>query len=241
VKCPTCRDDREVKLPAGTAAAAVSSPSAWLRLIPQSADIIRALRRGQQLEAALRREQQRLQPAVRCSDATCAAAAVKWCDECKLELCAKHDAATHAHSLSGHKRILLADRILQQKAEQQARVEEVRAAVGAKLKTDVAAAERHLKRTVAANRDKVAALEKQLDLLRASIVAQEAQLKDVSAAARRLSPLSSLEAQKLEATMDKLLRSVGSLSAGGLLADMDDEQRATLERFLKTAEATLVS
>jgi hypothetical protein len=108
MKCPTCGDERPLQLPTGMAAAAVSTPAAWLRCIPQSSVIIEAIRRSQQLEARLKHAQSQ-QP--RCSYPACAAAAVKWCEECGSEMCEAHDASWHSGgSRSTHKRIPLADR-----------------------------------------------------------------------------------------------------------------------------------
>ena len=78
------------------AAAAVSTPVAWLRCIPQSSAIIEAVRRSQQLEEQLQLAQSQ-QP--RCSYPACAAAAVKWCEECGGEMCSAHDASWHGGGL----------------------------------------------------------------------------------------------------------------------------------------------
>ena len=112
VKCPTCRDERAIHLSPRTSAVYMS-PGEWVRLIPQSADIIQSIRRSRHLEAALQQERMlRLQNVARCAcDLSCADAAAVWCAECDGDLCAKHDAAMHrADSFAAHRRIPLAEK-----------------------------------------------------------------------------------------------------------------------------------
>ena len=193
------------------AAAAVSTPAAWLRCVPQSADIIQSIRRSQQLELALKLPQKKLEvaAATRCSaHPSCAAAAVKWCEECGGEMCAAHDKSTHARSLSDHTRTPLA----QKQAKQQAKLQSARAAAGADLKSDVDDAVDRLERVVYGDDARVEQKEREAEEVRAELAELRAKrtaskelLRDLRAGQNRLSRLSDADAQSLEAELDDLL------------------------------------
>jgi hypothetical protein len=239
-----------VDLPGGIAAAAVSTPAAWLRCIPQSADIIMAVKRSQQLEAALKvpLKDLRLAPAARCSvDLTCAAAAVKWCEECGGEMCAAHDKSTHVRSLSHHTRTPLAHK----QAEQQAKLQSARAAAGAELKSDVTAAADRLAQVVSGiaarvrHKDSQAQqAQRELDALRAQESADSKLLDDLRAGSKRIAALTDADAQAHEAILDGLLQAAGRPPAAigaSLLDSLSHEEFGQLVRFLHQSGVAMVS
>ena len=211
VKCPTCSDNRLVQLPGGIAAAAVSTPAAWMRCIPQSADIIQSIRRSQHLKLALQRceEQMRALPSMRCSESACASPALHWCAECGLQLCTAHDASTHARYVSGHKRTLLTHKL----SEQQRKLQNVRATAGAQLKQEVRSTTDRLKTVIETKKSKRQSLTRKLAQIDAAIAGHEAQLAELNAAAVRLAPLSDVDAQKHEASVGVVLSAAAVAAA----------------------------
>ena len=244
VTCPTCRDDRPVQLPAGMAAAAVSTPAAWLRCIPQSSAIIEAVRRSQQLEAQLQLAQSQKQ---RCSYPACAAAAVKWCEQCCSEMCEAHDSSTHARSLSGHKRMLLAHK----QSEQQAKLQRERATAGAELKSDVTAAVDQLAQVVSGLAARVRHKDSQaqqaqrdLAVLRMQKATESKLLRDLRSGAERIAAMTDADAQSHEADMDKLLQAARRPPAAAgpsLLDSLSHQEFGQLVRFLHKSGVAMVS
>ena len=263
MKCPTCGAEQ---LPAGMAAAAVSTPAAWLRCIPQSSAIIEAVRRSQQLEAQLQQAQSQ-QP--RCSYPTCAAAAVEWCEECGSEMCAAHDALWHSGgSRSAHKRIPQADRatvrqermaaaltaeadrlrsVIQSAVQQRAHTLAIQANSIAAMRREHAHSEEHLRvenaRQMAQLQSYHSSLQKEAD---AKLAVEQVSLSQLREIATRTNGLPAAEVLAQEAAFGALLAtirpSIRPLSEGGLLSrtKLSDGLFERLQRFLG-ASVSLVS
>jgi colicin import membrane protein len=197
-----------------------------VRLIPQSADVIQATRRGRQLEAALQRERslRQEQPAVRCGcSPNCADPAVRWCDDCDAAFCAAHDASVHAHSLAAHRRIPISAKV----ATPSARMNAALAAAGAQLKAEVRAAVHRLQRAtreeqaaVSMEANRVAELQRQaaelqraLELKRRRLAERLAALAELEASDARMSRVTDVEAQQEEGVVGALLRSAAVTQA----------------------------
>jgi len=235
VTCPSCRDERPVKLPEGVADL---SAAATVSLIPQNSDTIQLLKRSKQLETALQEQwvQVQVQTTARCAcGADCAAPATFWCGECDGELCVEHDAALHAAALSAHKRIRLSEKV----ADRQAKLGAALIGAGSKLKSEIRSAVQRLETAIALKEAEQSSNQRALIDLRS-------RLAGLQAAAAQLDGMSDVEAQRLEGAFDQLLqplpllisssgiyhsqsRPVGSL---GLLQSLSDDQFGHLQRFL---------
>ena len=93
VKCrgPLCNIDHPLAL----THCGLTDAANRLRLIPQSADLMRTIKRSEQLEHALLQNRR-----VLCAvDSVCVHAAARWCDQCDAGLCEPDGAAIHAAAL----------------------------------------------------------------------------------------------------------------------------------------------
>ena len=229
VKCPTCRADHALQRPA-----AVASPAAYVRRIPQNADIVQLIRRSAQLEAALQeqqwvqvQQQQRQPPQPNCAfGSSCAEPAVRWCDDCDAAWCAAHNASAHGLALAAHRRMAISAK----QAARQTKVAAVLAAAGASLKASATASMKQqqclverLKTEEAEQRR--AAEEKQRQLDEAL-----ARLAQVQVSVARLHGLRDIEAQQQSGSFADLI--LFPPGASGLLASLSGQQLGHLCRFL---------
>jgi hypothetical protein len=179
-KCPLCRHDQPLPLADRSSADAAKR----LRLIPQSADLMRMIKRNEQLEQALLQNHR-----VACAfDSACVSAAARWCDQCDAEMCEPHDAAMHAGTFALHRRLPLSEKV----AARQEAMASKRAAAGAQLKEAARAAVQRLQRAI--SRQQADVDDGQRDSAEAQQQQQlsqlQKQLKEVEAAATRISVMS---------------------------------------------------
>jgi len=195
VVCPCCHSDQPVQLPEGINAAVDLNPSAYVCLIPQSADLIQSIRRSKQMEDTELQPEQQLQQAAlgaRCAcGADCAAAATVWCEECEGELCAEHDAALHAAALASHRRAALGDKV----AARQAKIHATLSVAGSQLKSDISAAVQQLR----------LALEQQEAGQKRVLMELRTRLAALTAAAAEMDGLSDAEAHQHQGAFGRLL------------------------------------
>ncbi len=106
VKCPECREQRRIPLPAGIAAASLSSAVDWARLLPLNRSLISIVqKRCQQVSNGAK-------PALQqCQFMQCTEAATSYCCDCSgvTDFCSAHDRFVHLQSC-GHTRVPLSNK-----------------------------------------------------------------------------------------------------------------------------------